>query len=186
MEQKTDERVREIRLYRTSGKTLKDIGKIYKISRQRVYQILYPQKNKDYLKIKIKKIKYNKFLIERKKILYHLLKFISPEEIKQILLKLVIFNQGISPIENFSTNIQEYKDGRSRYRELVRKRDKYTCQLCRLKWEKGKRKLDTHHIDGTPEDSRKCDNNFGNMITLCHQCHLRIDSYKISKNQKSQ
>ena len=39
-------------------------------------------------------------------------------------------------------------DSRSRLRELIRIRDKRTCQACGKKWKTGERRLDIHHLKG--------------------------------------
>ena len=50
-------------------------------------------------------------------------------------------------------------------RRAIRKRDKYTCQLC------GKEPaLHCHHID---YNKKNC--NPENLITLCHSCHLKTN-----------
>lgn len=95
--------------------------------------------------------------------------------------------------------------GRDISRELVRLRDKHTCQDCGLikkttdvvktnkllKTLKGKIKsLDVHHINGkcgknsTGYDSTK---DLTEMITLCHKCHFnrpehRVHTIDFSKN----
>lgn len=76
--------------------------------------------------------------------------------------------------------------GRDYIRELVRIRDKRTCQECGKKWRKGMRRFDVHHQDeaqeGTshkkgsiPIDRKSMDK----MITLCHRCHLNLDSVRL-------
>lgn len=64
-------------------------------------------------------------------------------------------------------------------REMVRRRDGYRCQMCYRKARPGERKLDVHHLDermegepvsGLPDANLEPDD----MITLCHQCHMRI------------
>lgn len=68
--------------------------------------------------------------------------------------------------------------GRDYIRELARKRDKHTCQNCKRKWKKGERRFDCHHVQGcgilTYKYDRKKD--LGNLVTLCHSCHLRGES----------
>lgn len=73
-------------------------------------------------------------------------------------------------------------EGRDVVRELVRIRDKRTCQKCGLKWKLGMRRLDVHHIhdeDGSlthSYDKMEYALTPGNMITLCHKCHLNLPS----------
>lgn|SRR3990167_3299990 len=66
--------------------------------------------------------------------------------------------------------------GIDRTRELVRMRDKHTCQICHIKWKKGKRRFDVHHKDKDPEKTKKYDRikDMGGLITLCHSCHLNL------------
>lgn len=78
---------------------------------------------------------------------------------------------------------------RDRVRELVRIRDKHTCQCCRKKWVIGTRRFDVHHLDESMEGRRaekgicKYDKeNMDKMITLCHKCHLNLDSVRRKMN----
>lgn len=73
-----------------------------------------------------------------------------------------------------------YHNSLDRVRELVRIRDKRTCQSCGLKWKNGMRKLDVHHIDesirgykmkGIVNYDRK---NMDKLITYCHKCHMEL------------
>ncbi len=54
------------------------------------------------------------------------------------------------------------------FREKIRYRDNYKCQVCEKLEIKGKRKLSVHHIDYTKNN---LDPN--NLITLCDSCHNR-------------
>jgi len=54
-------------------------------------------------------------------------------------------------------------------RELVRFRDKYTCQLCGCSQVENGKQLDVHHID-----SNKKNNNINNLIGLCMKCHRKV------------
>ena len=57
-------------------------------------------------------------------------------------------------------------------KELIRKRDNFTCQLCGRPQDKEIRnyKLAIHHID-----YNKKNNNHSNLITLCCKCHLKTN-----------
>jgi ribosomal protein L34E len=70
--------------------------------------------------------------------------------------------------------------GRDLLSERVRKRDNWTCQICGKIWEYGQRRLDVHHLDENKESIHTCENykNFNRMITLCHKCHLNLDSVR--------
>jgi len=194
-----ERKIKIIELYNNgnNGKTLKEIGEIYGISKQRIHQIIYGYSFARKKKIKIEFSEENKFnninsinlssleeIKERKKIIYQLLNNVSYYWIRIILQKFVNLNEKIRPIKyiNLTKETGMNSGGRERYRELVRKRDNYRCQLCGFKWISGRR-LDVHHIyDKFGKKSRECDKRFDEMITLCHQCHLRIDGWKISRN----
>lgn len=69
--------------------------------------------------------------------------------------------------------------GREYTRELVRIRDKHTCQKCRKKWSKNKilkqRRFDVHHLNGLcGKKSRGYDKiaDIDGLVTLCHKCHF--------------
>ena len=102
-------------------------------------------------------------------------------KMRRLLRKKARINQKLRPIilENISKKTGMRSGSRDRYRELVRIRDNHTCQLCGLIWEKGNRRFDIHHIKGDYELSQKCDRNFNNQITLCHQCHFNVDGWKM-------
>lgn len=54
---------------------------------------------------------------------------------------------------------------------LIKKRDKYTCQICKKKFPKNTSKLQIHHIDYD-----KMNSDSENLITLCIQCHGKINA----------
>jgi len=60
-------------------------------------------------------------------------------------------------------------------KELVRKRDKYTCQICKISQRELKRKLSVHHID-----YNKKNNSPENLITLCKYCHGKTNYNRIT------
>ena len=180
---KMDYKQRKIKMIemRNKGMTLQKIADKFKISRERVRQIVNNIKTKKIQKIRFKKEKDNN-IFERKKIIYSLLKIAGKEQMKKVLQGLVNYNQQLRLIENYFKNISKQtgvnEGSRGRYRELVRKRDNHKCQLCGVKWIKG-RKFDVHHIyDENGENTKKCDKEFNKQITLCHQCHLRVDNWK--------
>ena len=55
----------------------------------------------------------------------------------------------------------------NKFKEAVRKRDDYTCQLCGF--EQNGRKLDVHHIH---YDKENC---YPDVITLCRSCNIRVN-----------
>lgn len=56
-------------------------------------------------------------------------------------------------------------------KELIRKRDNHTCQLCNKTKEEEGRSLCVHHIDYIKEH---CDPE--NLITLCKSCNGKVNS----------
>ena len=71
--------------------------------------------------------------------------------------------------------------GREYTREMVRIRDNRTCQKCNKKWKEGKRRFDVHHLNELcGKKSRGYDsiNDVVGLITLCHKCHLNLDSVR--------
>jgi len=82
--------------------------------------------------------------------------------------------------------------GRDFIRELIRIRDRYTCQKCKKKWLKGRRRFDVHHADKKEEGkshNKNCVSRdkkmLDRMITLCHKCHFQLKCVreKISKGR---
>lgn len=98
---------------------------------------------------------------------------------------LKLYNNAIEKIKNFNEeDLLEIffgfdglkSSGRNRTREIVRIRDKHTCQICGAIW-KGGRKFDVHHIDCDKRKTKQYDNldkEKNNMITLCHKCHCNV------------
>ena len=56
-------------------------------------------------------------------------------------------------------------------KELIRKRDNYECQKCGIKQKDYYKKLDIHHIDYDKDNL-----NPKNLITLCHECHMKTNA----------
>jgi len=54
-------------------------------------------------------------------------------------------------------------------RKAVRRRDKYTCQLCGRKQKKHKRRFSVHHVHF---DKRNC---YPDLVTLCIRCHVCVN-----------
>lgn len=90
--------------------------------------------------------------------------------------------KGENPNQNGITG------GRDYVREWVRIRDKHACQICLKKWTGGRR-LDVHHMDEAregldryikPGEICKWDReNMDKMITLCHKCHMNLDTVRL-------
>lgn len=76
------------------------------------------------------------------------------------------------------------KFGRDKNRELVRIRDKHTCQSCKKLWLLGSRRFDVHHLNGLcGKKSKKYDkkNELDNLVTLCHKCHFNHPDHSSKK-----
>jgi len=79
-------------------------------------------------------------------------------------------------------------NGRDRIREQVRKRDNYTCQICKKIWVVGERRFDVHHLDEEMYGKNRSKlitrydkNNKDRLITYCHKCHLTFHWNKANK-----
>jgi len=55
-------------------------------------------------------------------------------------------------------------------KELIRKRDKYQCQLCQKKQNEQAKELSVHHID-----YNKSNLNPDNLITICNSCNSKVN-----------
>lgn len=72
-------------------------------------------------------------------------------------------------------------EGIDRTREIVRIRDKHTCQGCRKVWVMGSRRFDIHHLNGDcGKKSHSYDKveDMDGLITLCHKCHTNLESVR--------
>lgn len=149
---------------REAGKTYRQIGDMVGVTRQRIHQIL--SKKDNFFKI-------------------NPLFSMGGEEISSVLLSKASANNESNPIasilsgSNISSATGMMSGSRERFRELIRLRDRCTCQWCGKVWVPGTRRFDVHHILGGSEDSRSVGGNQLEMVTLCHRCHLNIDSWKI-------
>jgi DNA-directed RNA polymerase subunit RPC12/RpoP len=55
-------------------------------------------------------------------------------------------------------------------REYIRKRDKFTCQLCGIEEKNYRRALDVHHIDYDKNNNKET-----NLTTLCTSCNSKVN-----------
>ena len=148
-------RKRFIKKLYQKGHTFASIGKLLGITRQRVQKILKKIKGKEKDKLYYCKVCKEGFMGHEKK-------------------------------KRFLCDIHLNKfQGRDRVREAVRVRDNYTCQICFKKWRKGQRRFDVHHLDEIYEGKSNDKgiyqidkNEIDRMITLCHKCHLNLESVK--------
>lgn len=158
-----NEEIRElIREMREKRMSYAEIGKLLKITRQRVHQIYTGYKSpshkrgpskeipKDWIAPNIKRIKGN-------------------------------YKKGLKV---YATDVVRNKKmgGRDYVREIVRARDNFTCQICLKKWSEGKRRFDVHHLEekleGKVGNKYKNNTDLNQMITLCHKCHLNLHSVR--------
>lgn len=58
----------------------------------------------------------------------------------------------------------------NKFKESVRKRDDYTCQLCGHEQLLGGQKLDVHHVH---YDKGNC---YPDVVTLCRSCNIRVNT----------
>lgn len=72
---------------------------------------------------------------------------------------------------------RHYKGHWIRQRNLARKRDNYTCQLCGVTESEWHKEMDVHHIKNyrTFENKEEA-NSLDNLVCLCNQCHSFIHS----------
>lgn len=142
-------RLDRIKKYREEGMTFHEIGKILKISRQRVQQIFIG------IPKYVKKPKLMGVCVVCKET-----RFVSKHLICGECRGRVLIIKG-----------------RDRTREIVRIRDGHRCQNkeCSKQWVIGQRKFDVHHLNGAcGKMTRKYDSikDISGMITLCHGCHF--------------
>jgi len=155
-------RFEQIKRLKDNRMSYAKIGKLFGISRQRIHQILSGYKSPGYFK-----------------------RVSNKSEIKLKKIKEVIFKNLPDGDLYKITNIKSCS--RDQYRELIRIRDKYTCQICGRIWNKGERRFDVHHLDEDSLKTRQIDNlltEAENMVTLCHKCHLNLPGYR-DKMRKS-
>ena len=97
--------------------------------------------------------------------------------IRKLLDTAYLFYGGAS---NFDLKFQ----GRERTRELARIRDEHTCQMCKKRWESGRR-FDIHHLNGLcGKRSMSYDKvaDLPSLITVCHKCHFNLEDHAGVRN----
>ena len=57
----------------------------------------------------------------------------------------------------------------NKLKESIRERDNRTCQLCGIKENEGRRRLDVHHIH---YDKPNCE---PDLVSLCRSCHTKVN-----------
>lgn len=75
---------------------------------------------------------------------------------------------GFKSLENYDNKFIE------RFRRAIRKRDNYVCMLCGVHSEKLKQALDIHHCDYNKKLTIP-----QNCISLCRNCHAKVNSDRI-------
>lgn len=167
-----DKRYPEIKKMREDGMSLEKIGKVFKVSRERIRQILLPQTKKIYT-YKCEDCGEKTINSGRisKKCQSCFTKKLNANRQKRFVLQ-----------EIFKNKPKWKQEGRERNREIVRFLDDYTCQMCFKVWHKGQRSFDIHHLNGQcGKNSRGYDSlsNVENMITLCHKCHFNHPEHSL-------
>ena len=149
--QKNIERQKNIIALLEKGNTRTKIAKLYKISTERVRQIINKR--------------------------YYIIHESSCEACKKTFLKKDSHHKYCPYCSRLQKNLQ----GRERTRELTRVRDNHTCQSCGLKWDENMRKFDVHHLNGNcGKYSKGYDRikDISSLITLCHKCHMNLEEVK--------
>jgi hypothetical protein len=79
-----------------------------------------------------------------------------------------------NPAWNGGTSFTPYPIGWNKtFKEQIRLRDKYKCQLCGKPEAENIRTLAVHHIDYHKENITS-----NNLITLCQQCHSKTNTHR--------
>jgi len=79
------------------------------------------------------------------------------------------FKKGFIPWNAGTGRPRDYnKTFNIEFKDLIRKRDNFQCQICGCPEKECLRKLDIHHID-----YNKKNDNPSNLISLCIGCHTR-------------
>ncbi len=139
-------------VFRSEGKTYSEIATIFKVSRQRIEQIV------------------NKKIVARKCVKC------------SIELGVCESGRYCMTCQEFRAKYAlDMLGGLDRIREEVRIRDDHICQECGKVWIEGRRRFDVHHLDPNMEGRSKergqyklDKENMDKMITLCHKCHLGL------------
>lgn len=72
---------------------------------------------------------------------------------------------------------KHYRGHWLRQRDLARKRDNYTCQLCGVTEEEWHKEMDVHHIRNYRKFEDKDEaNKLENLVCLCNKCHSFVHS----------
>ena len=70
-------------------------------------------------------------------------------------------------------NLGIKRSNQKAYKDALRKRDNYTCQMCGLPECENFRKLDIHHID-----YNKRNNLPSNLVSLCVACNSKVNWHR--------
>jgi len=156
------------------GKTYQEIGDQFKISRQRVHQIVtgYHLINNPLSGSATRED------FDFRPDIDHVKLFKLPR-IKKVV-ELDYFDYSGCPIPT-------KMEGIDRIRELVRLRDNHICQKCFRQWLIGERRFDVHHLDEAMESVKNYaydKENQDKMVTYCHKCHLSLHTVR-TKMSKS-
>jgi len=172
-----DARRTDITLLRKQGLELKKIGHRYKISGERVRQILLPP---------VDKITYHFHCDVCKKVMA-----IPTDKTPNCLncQQSKILARGFKKIileDIFKGKPAWKQEGRERNREIVRYLYDYTCQTCGSVWEEGQRSFDIHHLGGMcGKRTRSYDSleDIDILLPLCHKCHFNHPEHTLKSKQ---
>jgi len=168
-----NERKKQIKEMMENGITYREIGKKLKISHQRVHQIYTGYKSPANNPFYTSKMRFLKK--EEREIIFK--QKIKEREEKENELEEKIKKGEIADLSGLGKKFS----GRDLVREGVRRRDGYKCQMCFKEWKEGNRRFDIHHLNGLcGKKSRGYDrvDEIKGLITLCHKCHLGLDSVR--------
>lgn len=145
-----------IQQLRSQGLSLAAIAKRYKVSGERIRQILSP--------IPTRRVN---IIITNRRTCY-------------VCRTALNANKNELKICKACTALYKITSGRDRNRGLVRGRDANTCQSCGIQWKGKGRRFDVHHLDGKcGKFSRSYDSVsiLHQLVTVCHRCHYNLHDH---------
>jgi len=172
-----DARRTDITLLRKQGLKLDKIGERYKVSRERIRQILLPPVDKITYHFRCDVCKQTMSIPTNKVpncLNCQQSKFLA-KGFKKIILEDV-----------FKGKPKWKQEGRERNREIIRYLYDYTCQTCGRVWEEGQRSFDVHHLGGMcGKKTRSYDSldDIDTLLPLCHKCHFNHPEHTIKSKK---